>query len=296
MFVKSIDISLKFLYYYRVNLAKEENIHKNLKEGFTLGRVISIANQKGGVGKTTTAVNLSTILAKKGKKVMLIDADPQGNASSGLGLEKEVEYSLYDVLINDVDIKDTLQDSCMKTLKVCPSNMDLAGAEVELVSQMSREQRLKEKVDAIKDEFDYIIIDCPPSLGLITLNAFTASNSVLIPVQCEYYALEGLGQLLNTINLVKKHLNKSLEIEGAVLTMYDMRTNLSNQVVKEVKRYFEDRVYKTVIPRNIKLSEAPSFGMPITLYDAKSKGARAYEKLAREVLKNDEIRKNGKEE
>ena len=296
MFVKSIDISLKFLYYYRVKLAKEKNIHKNLKEGFTLGRVISIANQKGGVGKTTTAVNLSTILAKKGKKVMLIDADPQGNASSGLGLEKEVEYSLYDVLINDVDIKETLQDSCMKTLKVCPSNMDLAGAEVELVSQMSREQRLKEKVDAIKDEFDYIIIDCPPSLGLITLNAFTASNSVLIPVQCEYYALEGLGQLLNTINLVKKHLNKGLEIEGAVLTMYDMRTNLSNQVVKEVKRYFEDRVYKTVIPRNIKLSEAPSFGMPITLYDAKSKGARAYEKLAREVLKNDEIRKSGKEE
>ena len=256
-----------------------------------MGRVISIANQKGGVGKTTTAVNLSTILAKKGKKVMLIDADPQGNASSGLGLEKEVENSLYDVLINDVDIKETLQDTCMKTLKVCPSNMDLAGAEVELVSQMSREQRLKEKVDSIKDDFDYIIIDCPPSLGLITLNSFTASNSVLIPVQCEYYALEGLGQLLNTINLVKKHLNKELEIEGAVLTMYDMRTNLSNQVVKEVKRYFEDRVYKTVIPRNIKLSEAPSFGMPITLYDAKSKGARAYEKLAREVLKNDEIRK-----
>ena len=291
--MKSIDISEKFLYYYRVNFANFK-IHKKHKEGFTLGRVISIANQKGGVGKTTTAVNLSTILAKKGKKVMLIDADPQGNASSGLGLEKDVENSLYDVLINDVDIKDTLQDSCMKTLKVCPSNMDLAGAEVELVSQMSREQRLKEKVDAIKDEFDYIIIDCPPSLGLITLNSFTASDSVLIPVQCEYYALEGLGQLLNTINLVKKHLNKSLEIEGAVLTMYDMRTNLSNQVVKEVKRYFEDRVYKTVIPRNIKLSEAPSFGMPITLYDAKSKGARAYEKLAREVLKNNEMK--GKEE
>ena len=293
--MKSIDISEKFLYYYRVNFANFK-IHKKHKEGFTLGRVISIANQKGGVGKTTTAVNLSTILAKKGKKVMLIDADPQGNASSGLGLEKDVENSLYDVLINDVDIKETLQDSCMKTLKVCPSNMDLAGAEVELVSQMSREQRLKEKLDTIKDEFDYVIIDCPPSLGLITLNAFTASNSVLIPVQCEYYALEGLGQLLNTINLVKKHLNKSLEIEGAVLTMYDMRTNLSNQVVKEVKRYFEDRVYKTVIPRNIKLSEAPSFGMPITLYDAKSKGARAYEKLAREVLNNDDIRNKGKEE
>lgn len=255
-----------------------------------MGRVISIANQKGGVGKTTTAVNISAILAKKGKKVMLIDADPQGNASSGLGLEKDMENSLYDVLINDANIEDTLQDTELKTLKVCPSNMDLAGAEVELVSEMSREQRLKEKLDEIKDEYDFVIIDCPPSLGLITLNAFTASDSVLIPVQCEYFALEGLGQLLNTINLVKKHLNKSLEIEGAVLTMYDMRTNLSNQVVKEVKRYFEDKVYKTVIPRNIKLSEAPSFGMPIIMYDAKSKGARAYEKLARELVKNTEER------
>ena len=261
-----------------------------------MGRIIAIANQKGGVGKTTTAVNVSTILAKKNKKVMLIDADPQGNASSGLGLEKEVENSLYDVLINDVKIQQTLQDTCIKTLKVCPSNMNLAGAEVELVSQMSREQKIKEKVDEIKDKYDFIIIDCPPSLGLITLNAFTAADSVLIPVQCEYYALEGLGQLLNTINLVKKHLNKSLEIEGAVLTMYDIRTNLSNQVVKEVKRYFEDKVYKTVIPRNIKLSEAPSFGMPITLYDAKSKGARAYEKLAREIIKNDEMRKKEEKE
>ena len=261
-----------------------------------MGRIISIANQKGGVGKTTTAVNVSAILAKRGKKVMLIDADPQGNASSGLGLEKETENSLYDVLINDVDLESTLQDTNIKTLKVCPSNMNLAGAEVELVSQMSREQRLKEKLDVIKDDYDFVIIDCPPSLGLITLNAFTASDSVLIPVQCEYFALEGLGQLLNTINLVKKHLNKSLEVEGAVLTMYDMRTNLSNQVVKEVKRYFEDKVYKTVIPRNIKLSEAPSYGMPITLYDPKSKGARAYEKLAREILKNEESRKSGKEE
>ena len=263
-----------------------------------MGRVISIANQKGGVGKTTTAVNLSSILTKRGKKVILIDADPQGNASSGLELEKITDNSLYDVLINDVSIEETLKNTCVKNLKVCPSNMNLAGAEVELVSQMSREQRLKEKVDEIKDKYDFIIIDCPPSLGLITLNAFTASDSVLIPVQCEYFALEGLGQLLNTINLVKKHLNKELEIEGAVLTMYDMRTNLSNQVVKEVKRYFEDKVYKTVIPRNIKLSEAPSYGLPITLYDGKSKGARAYEKLAKEVLKNDEIRKkeNSKEE
>ncbi len=256
-----------------------------------MGKIIAVANQKGGVGKTTTAVNISTILAKRGKKVMLIDADPQGNASSGLGLEKEVENSLYDVLINDTEINKTLQNTGIKNLKVCPSNMSLAGAEVELVSQMSREQRLKEKIDEIRDEYDYILIDCPPSLGLITLNAFTASNSVLIPVQCEYYALEGLGQLLNTINLVKKHLNKQLEIEGAVLTMYDMRTNLSNQVVREVKRYFGDKVYKTVIPRNIKLSEAPSYGLPITLYDEKSKGARAYEKLAREIIKNDEARK-----
>ena len=261
-----------------------------------MSRVISIANQKGGVGKTTTAINLSTILAKKGKKVMLIDGDPQGNATSGLGIDKEVEYSLYDVLINEVDINKTLQDTCVKTLKVCPSNMDLAGAEVELVTLMSREQRLKEKIDLVRNEFDFIIIDCPPSLGLITLNAFTASDSVLIPVQCEYYALEGLGQLLNTINLVKKHLNKGLEVEGAVLTMYDIRTNLSNQVVKEVKRYFDDKVYKTVIPRNIKLSEAPSFGMPISLYDPKSKGARCYEKLAKEVLKENEERLNKEKE
>ena len=261
-----------------------------------MGRIISIANQKGGVGKTTTAINVSTSLAKKNKRVMLIDADPQGNASSGLGLDKEVEFSLYDVLINDVPIEKTLEETCIKTLKICPSNMNLAGAEVELVSQMSREQRLKEKIDEIKDQFDFIIIDCPPSLGLITLNAFTASDSVLIPVQCEYYALEGLGQLLNTINLVKKHLNKSLEVEGAVLTMYDMRTNLSNQVVMEVKRYFEDKVYKTVIPRNIKLSEAPSFGMPICLYDPKSKGARAYNKLALEILKNTELLEQDKEE
>ncbi len=253
-----------------------------------MGKVIAIANQKGGVGKTTTSVNISAILAKKGRKVILVDGDPQGNATSGLGVDKNVENSLYDILVNEVDINETLQDTCIKNLKVCPSNVNLAGAEVELVNLMSREQRLKEKLDEVKDDYDYMIIDCPPSLGLITLNAFTAADSVLIPVQCEYYALEGLGQLINTINLVKKHLNKNLAIEGAVLTMYDMRTNLSNQVVREVKRYFDDKVYKTVIPRNIKLSEAPSYGMPITIYDATSKGARCYEKLAREIVKANE--------
>ena len=253
-----------------------------------MGRVVSIANQKGGVGKTTTSINLSTILAKKGKKVLLIDADPQGNATSGLGIDKEIDKSIYDVIINEVNIKETLKDTMVKNLKVCPSNINLAGAEVELVSLMSREHRLKERIDEIKGDYDYIIIDCPPSLGLITLNAFTASDSVMIPVQCEYYALEGLGQLINTVNLVRRHLNKNLEIEGALLTMYDVRTNLSNQVVKEVKRYFEDKVYKTIIPRNIKLSEAPSYGMPITVYDPKSKGAKCYEKLAREFIKKNE--------
>ncbi len=278
-----IDIFQKFIY------------DKKEKGVSVLGRIISIANQKGGVGKTTTAVNVSSILAKKGKKVLLIDCDPQGNATSGLGIEKDAENSLYDVLINEVDINQTIQDTCIKTLKICPANMNLAGAEVELVNQMSREQRMKTALEGAKNEFDFILIDCPPSLGLVTLNAFTASDSVLIPVQCEYFALEGLGQLLNTINLVKKHLNKSLEIEGAVLTMYDMRTNLSNQVVKEVKKYFGDRVYATVIPRNIKLSEAPSYGMPIILYDDKSKGARCYEKLTKELLKADAERKKSEE-
>lgn len=259
-----------------------------------MGKIISIANQKGGVGKTTTTVNLSTILARKGKKVLLIDADPQGNATSGLGVEKEVELSTYDVLINETTIKDAIQETSIKNLKVCPSNINLAGAEVELVSMMSREQRLKEKLDEVKNKFDYILIDCPPSLGLITLNSFTASDSVLIPVQCEYFALEGLGQLLNTINLVKKHLNKEIQIEGALLTMYDIRTNLSNQVVKEVKKYFDDKVYKTVIPRNVRLSEAPSYGMPITEYDPRSKGAKSYIKFAKEFLKVNEEEKKAK--
>ncbi|MCI8485624.1 MAG: ParA family protein [Clostridia bacterium] len=259
-----------------------------------MGKIISIANQKGGVGKTTTSVSLSAILAKKGKKILMIDMDPQGNGTSGLGIDKNVKFSVYDVIIDEVEIENTIQKTEIDNLDVCPSNINLAGAEVELVDMEEREKRLKDKLDKIKDKYDYIIIDCPPSLGLVTLNAFTASDSVLIPVQCEYYALEGLGQLINTINLVKKHLNKGLYIEGALLTMYDARTNLSNQVVKEVKRYFEDKVYKVVIPRNIKLSEAPSYGMPITLYDKRSKGAKCYERLAKEFLKINDTEQKAK--
>ena len=260
-----------------------------------MGKIVSIANQKGGVGKTTTSINLSTILAKKGKKVLMIDADPQGNASSGVGVDREeIELSTYDILINESTFEEVVKKTNIKNLDLCPSNINLAGAEVELVSVISREHRLKEKLETVKDNYDFIIIDCPPSLGLITLNAFTASDSVLIPVQCEYYALEGLGQLLNTISLVKKHLNKDIEIEGALLTMYDIRTNLSNQVVKEVKKYFNDKVYKNVIPRNVKLSEAPSYGMPISMYDPRSKGAKSYEKFVKEFLKNNENDMKGK--
>ena len=250
-----------------------------------MSKIIAVVNQKGGVGKTTTAVNVSTILAKKGKKVLLIDADPQGNATSGVGVDKNVEKSIYDVIINDVQIKEAIVESPIKNLYVCASNINLAGAEVELVPMMSREQKLKEKLEQVENDFHFIIIDCPPSLGLITINAFTASNSLLIPIQCEYYALEGVGQLINTVNLVRKQLNKSLYIEGVVLTMSDARTNLSNQVINEVKTYFKDNVYKTIIPRNVKLSEAPSYGMPITIYAPKSKGARCYEKLTNEILK-----------
>ena len=226
---------------------------------------------------------------------MLIDADPQGNATSGLGIEKEQQFSVYDVLIEDIEVENTLQTTQVKNLDLCPSNINLAGAEVQLVGAENREFRLKSKLENIKDDYDYIIIDCPPSLGLVTLNAFTASDSVLIPIQCEYYALEGLGQLLNTIELVKTHMNKDLKVEGALLTMYDARTNLSNQVVNEVKKYFGDRVYKNVIPRNVRLSEAPSYGMPISLYDPRSKGAKAYEKFAKEFIKmNDEEQKSAK--
>ena len=256
-----------------------------------MGRIIAIANQKGGVGKTTTAVNLSACLAQEGKKTLMIDIDPQGNATSGLGIDKKVSKSIYDVIINDEEIKETVQKTMVDTLEVCPSNINLAGAEIELVSVISRENRLKFALSKVKDDYDYIILDCPPSLGLITLNALTAADTVLVPIQCEYYALEGLGQLMSTVDLVQRHLNSNLDVEGVVLTMFDARTNLSNQVVDEVKRYFDKKVYRTVIPRNVRLSEAPSHGLPISIYDPKSKGAQCYVDLAKEVIKKNEVNK-----
>ncbi|MGN7477740.1 ParA family protein [Solibacillus silvestris] len=252
-----------------------------------MGRIIAIANQKGGVGKTTTSVNLSACLAFLGKKVLLIDIDPQGNASSGLGVRKgDLESCIYDVLINDEDIKEVIQQTDVENLYIVPATISLAGAEIELVSTISREVRLKKAVQEIKNNFDFIIIDCPPSLGLLTINALTASDALIIPVQCEYYALEGLSQLLSTVRLVQKHLNKELMIDGVLLTMLDARTNLGLQVIDEVKRYFQDRVYRSIIPRNVRLSEAPSHGKPVILYDAKSRGAEIYLEFAREVIKN----------
>lgn len=258
-----------------------------MKAGANMGRIIAIANQKGGVGKTTTSVNLSACLAYLGKKVLLIDIDPQGNTSSGLGVKKgELESCIYDVLINDEDIKEVIQKTEVENLYIVPATISLAGAEIELVSTVSREARLKKSVQEIKNNFDFIIIDCPPSLGLLTINALTAADALIIPVQCEYYALEGLSQLLSTVRLVQKHLNKSLVIDGVLLTMLDARTNLGLQVIDEVKRYFQDRVYHSVIPRNVRLSEAPSHGKPVLLYDAKSRGSETYLEFAREVIKN----------
>ncbi|EUJ25533.1 ParA family protein [Listeria cornellensis] len=250
-----------------------------------MSKVIALANQKGGVGKTTTSVNLSSSLAFLGKKVLLVDIDPQGNASSGVGINKgEIEHCIYDVLVDDVALKDVIKPTAMETLEVVPATIQLAGAEVELVPAISREIRLKKAIDSVRDDYDYVIIDCPPSLGLLTLNALTASDTVLIPVQCEYYALEGLSQLLNTIRIVQKHLNEDLQIEGVLLTMLDARTNLGIQVIDEVKKYFQNKVFETIIPRNIRLSEAPSHGKPIILYDDKSRGSEVYVDLAKEVI------------
>lgn len=254
-----------------------------------MAKIIAVANQKGGVGKTTTAVNLSACLAAKNKKVLLIDIDPQGNSTSGLGIDKNtVGLSIYDVIINETNIEDTLVKTKLENLVLCPSNINLAGAEVELVSVISRETRLKTALENIRNDFDYIMIDCPPSLGLLTINSLTAADTILVPIQCEYYALEGLSQLMNTVKLVQKHLNRNLNVEGVVLTMFDARTNLSIQVVDEVKKYFGNKVYRTIIPRNVRLSEAPSYGLPIILYDPKSKGAECYMDLAEEVIESSE--------
>lgn len=250
-----------------------------------MGRIIAVANQKGGVGKTTTSINLAAALAEKGKKVLLIDTDPQGNATSGFGIEKnDLEYTIYDLILEECGIRDCIIENVVPNISIIPANVNLAAAEIELIGVDRKEFILKNEVDYVYDKYDYIIIDCPPSLNMLTINSMTTANSILVPIQCEYYALEGLSQLIHTVNLVKERLNPELEMEGVVFTMFDSRTNLSMQVVENVKSNLKSYIFETMIPRNIRLAEAPSYGMPIIKYDAKSTGAEAYMNLAEELL------------
>ena len=251
-----------------------------------MGKIIAVFNQKGGVGKTTTNVNLSASLGKMGKKVLVLDLDPQGNTTSGYGIEKnEVENTIYEVMLDGISMKDAIIHTEFENIDIVASATDLAGAEIEIAAMDDREYILKNAIKEVAEEYEYIFIDCPPSLGMLTINCLTSVDSVLVPIQCEYYALEGLGQLINTIKLVQKHLNPDFIIEGVILTMFDARTNLSTQVAREVEKYFGNKVFQTIIPRNIRLSEAPSHGLPITLYDSESKGAETYKKLAKELIK-----------
>ena len=250
-----------------------------------MGRIIAVANQKGGVGKTTTSINLAACLAEKGTKVLAVDMDPQGNLTSGLGVDKDyVDKSIYELIIGEVDIKEVINKEVLENLDIIPTSIDLSAAEIELIGVDDKEYILRNAIDQVKDQYDFVIIDCPPSLSMLTINAMTTADSVIVPIQCEYYALEGLSQLIHTVELVKERLNPILKIEGVVFTMYDARTNLSLQVVENVKENLQQNIYKTIIPRNIRLAEAPSYGMPINLYDPKSTGASAYQRLADEVM------------
>ena len=254
-----------------------------------MGRIIAVANQKGGVGKTTTSINLAACLAEKGKKVLAVDMDPQGNLTSGLGVDKDsVEKSIYELIIGEVDIKEVINKEVLENLDIIPTSIDLSAAEIELIGVDDKEYILRNAIDQVKDQYDFVIIDCPPSLSMLTINAMTTADSVIVPIQCEYYALEGLSQLIHTVELVKDRLNSKLEIEGVVFTMYDARTNLSLQVVENVKDNLQQNIYKTIIPRNIRLAEAPSYGLPINKYDPKLTGAESYMRLADEVIEREE--------
>ena len=254
-----------------------------------MGRIIAVANQKGGVGKTTTSINLAACLAEKGKKVLAVDMDPQGNLTSGLGVDKDsVKKSIYELIIGEVDIKEVINKEVLENIDIIPTSIDLSAAEIELIGVDDKEYILRNAIDQVKDQYDFVIIDCPPSLSMLTINAMTTADSVIVPIQCEYYALEGLSQLIHTVELVKDRLNSKLEIEGVVFTMYDARTNLSLQVVENVKDNLQQNIYKTIIPRNIRLAEAPSYGLPINKYDPKSTGAESYMRLADEVIEREE--------